>query len=206
MTIEQQWIEIWDEFQIENNISPFELSQMWGNQNEKYIIKCFGSEELEIEGDGNMTNKIMSRFIKYMKVVDPLFKCALGASYIKKDGLDTSEINSGNLVIDLHGEIQTITPNGITAQIQCNTVGADLYFPMPINKDALLDCGFCEIKPRDGYESAFILKSVRLDVSKQGEFYYKKPNGLSERQHMHEIQNLFFSVEQRQLKFKTLGQ
>jgi len=69
--------------------------------------------------------------------------------------------------------------------------------PIPLTEEKLIELGAKELKPKRGVLKEFVLKTVRIEMSNSGNFYYKNSKLILES--FHQLQNLFFSLKGKEL-------
>ncbi len=85
---------------------------------------------------------------------------------------------------DCRDEFGTFTPNGN-------------YEAIPLTEEKLLELGAKELKPKRGVLKEFVLKTVRIEMSNSGNFYYKNSKLIL--QSIHQLQNLYFALTGKEL-------
>jgi hypothetical protein len=69
--------------------------------------------------------------------------------------------------------------------------------PIPLTEEKLIELGAKELTPKRGVLKEFVLKTVRIEMSNSGNFYYKNSKLILES--FHQLQNLFFSLKGKEL-------
>jgi hypothetical protein len=69
--------------------------------------------------------------------------------------------------------------------------------PIPLTEEKLIELGAKELTPKRGVLKEFVLKTVRIEMSDSGNFYYKNSKLILES--FHQLQNLFFSLKGKEL-------
>ena len=77
----------------------------------------------------------------------------------------------------------------------------DVVSGIPLTEEWLLKFGAKELKPRRGILKEFVLKTVRLELSNGHNIYYKNSKVIIDS--VHQLQNLFFSLKQTELKYEA---
>lgn len=109
--------------------------------------------------------------------------------------MKAEELRIRNWVLDNRGcYVQVYS---ITSEIN-NDDMSDLYKPITLTEEILVKFGAKRVKPRTGIQKAFMLGSIRINLSNSGNFYYK--NNVYNA--VHEIQNLYYCIEKEELTIK----
>jgi hypothetical protein len=70
--------------------------------------------------------------------------------------------------------------------------------PIQLTEEILVNwCGAKEVMAKRGILKEFVLKTVRIEMSNSGNFYYK--NSKTDLQYLHRLQNLFHSLRNEEL-------
>lgn len=72
--------------------------------------------------------------------------------------------------------------------------------PIPLTEERLMEFGAKELNPKRGVLKEFVLKTVRIEMSNSGNFYYKNSKLILES--VHQLQNLYFVLKGEELTFK----
>jgi hypothetical protein len=72
--------------------------------------------------------------------------------------------------------------------------------PIPLTEERLMEFGAKELKPKRGVLKEFVLKTIRIEMSNNGNFYYKNSKLILES--VHQLQNLYFALKGEELTFK----
>lgn len=108
-----------------------------------------------------------------------------------------SECRVGNLIIE---SLPFGSDKVITVDICSLNRHPDDFIPVPLTEKWLVNqFGFKEVKPREGVARAFKLKSIRIEMSNSGNFYFKNKPVRA----VHTVQNLYFTNEQEELNLKS---
>jgi hypothetical protein len=80
----------------------------------------------------------------------------------------------------------------------CNIeTNPELFEPIQLTEEWLLRFGAKELKPKRGFLKDFVLKTVRIELSNSGNFYYKNSGFILES--VHQLQNLYFALTGKEL-------
>ena len=127
--------------------------------------------------------------------------------------MKATDLRIGNYVIFKSIQMVTLNQNGKyenyeephqlhQIQISSNDFeyiekGQSEYRPIPLTEEWLLKFGAKELKPKRGFLKDFVLKTVRIELSNSGNFYYKNSGFILES--VHQLQNLYFSLTRKEL-------
>lgn len=75
----------------------------------------------------------------------------------------------------------------------------DDFKPIQLTEEVLLKCGAKEVKAKRGVLKEFVLKTVRIEMSNSGNFYYK--HSKTDLQYLHRLQNLYHSLRNEELTY-----
>jgi hypothetical protein len=75
------------------------------------------------------------------------------------------------------------------------------YNPIPLTEEWLLKFGAKELNAKRDVLKEFVLKTVRIEMSNSGNFYYKNSKLILES--VHQLQNLYFALTGKELTFKS---
>ncbi len=74
------------------------------------------------------------------------------------------------------------------------------YKPIPLTEEWLLKFGAKRLNPKRGILKEFVLKTVRIEMSNSGNFYYKNSKLVLES--IQQLQNLYFALTGTELEIK----
>jgi hypothetical protein len=102
-------------------------------------------------------------------------------------------------VIDVHTRKEWFEPCEIDA-VDLQVIDSE-YQPIPLTEEWLLKFGAKELNAKRGVLKEFVLKTVRIELSDSGNFYYKNSKLILES--AHQLQNLYFALTNKELTFKS---
>ena len=111
-----------------------------------------------------------------------------------------NELRIGNIV-SWNGEIAVISQlleRDISFKCGEECLYEDIK-PIQLTKEVLLRCGAKEVQAKRGVLKEFVLKTVRIEMSNSGNFYYK--HSKTDLQYLHRLQNLFHSLRNEELTY-----
>jgi len=112
--------------------------------------------------------------------------------------MKVNELRIGNKFYLPNGEIGTISYHEIRLLIVA--MEKPNYNPIPLTEEWLLKFGAKELNAKRGILKEFVLKTVRIEMSNSGNFYYKNSKLILES--VHQLQNLYFALTGKELTFK----
>lgn len=109
--------------------------------------------------------------------------------------MNTREWANGNYYQDEKGNIEKLD----TFEINYGVLEYPLHLkPIQLTEEILVNwCGAKEVMAKRGVLKEFVLKTVRIEMSNSGNFYYK--NSKTDLQYLHRLQNLFHSLRNEEL-------
>jgi hypothetical protein len=113
--------------------------------------------------------------------------------------MKVNELRIGNKFYLPNGEIGTISYHEIRLLIVA--MEKPNYNPIPLTEEWLLKFGAKELNAKRGILKEFVLKTVRIEMSNSGNFYYKNSKLILES--VHQLQNLYFALTGKELTFKS---
>ncbi len=113
--------------------------------------------------------------------------------------MKANELRIGNKFYLPNGEIGTISYHEIRLLIVA--MEKPNYNPIPLTEEWLLKFGAKELNAKRDVLKEFVLKTVRIEMSNSGNFYYK--NSILILESVHQLQNLYFALTGKELTFKS---
>ena len=115
---------------------------------------------------------------------------------LNQNRMKANELRIGNLVIDGH-DIEEVNYRMIKMLVEKEAE----FDPIPLTEEWLLKVGAKELNAKRDVLKEFVLKTVRIEMSNSGNFYYKNSKLILES--VHQLQNLYFALTGKELTFKS---
>ena len=123
--------------------------------------------------------------------------------------MKASELRIGNLCQDKLSGTQLKVTGLKENDISFYVINRDLFplqpgwqaEPIQLTEEWLLKFGAKELNAKRGVLKEFVLKTVRIEMSNSGNFYYKNSKLILES--VHQLQNLYFALTGKEVTFKS---
>jgi hypothetical protein len=115
--------------------------------------------------------------------------------------MKANELRIGNLVyLKSKDAIYEISSGHDIEEIDDAPINFDAK-PISLTEEWLLKFGAKELNAKRGVLKEFVLKTVRIEMSNSGNFYYKNSKLILES--VHQLQNIYFALTGKELTFKS---
>jgi hypothetical protein len=117
--------------------------------------------------------------------------------------MKANELRIGNWISTIYGMEFQVYPMAFKQMPtdEKHNLILDTWKPIPLTEEWLLKFGAKELNAKRGVLKEFVLKTVRIEMSDSGNFYYKNSKLILES--AHQLQNLYFALTNKELTFKS---
>jgi hypothetical protein len=120
--------------------------------------------------------------------------------FMKARRMKASELRLNNYVLE-DGQVVLLSTNYDLFKCLVNVDRGIGFEPILLTEEWLLKFGAKELNAKRGVLKEFVLKTVRIEMSNSGNFYYKNSKLILES--AHQLQNLYFALTNKELTFKS---